>query len=289
MGVRTTAASAAAARLAHRRRLGAGGGRPGRGRAPGRAPRARGLPGPDRRAPRRLDRAGDPQVPAPPPARGRRRRRAAHAPGARPLRPAPARQQAAAERHPGLGRRGAPVPARPARLPVGIVRRRLRRPHCPRRPAVPALRGARARRPRRPRHARGAAPGAARDPDPALLAAARDRRRRFGPRGDTSTRASTSPPRPARPSAAAASGRVSFAGRDDGYGLLVVVAHAGGVRTLYAHLSGTRVHVRERVSGRRANRKRGGDGGCDRAAPPLRGSGSRRRSRPHPGPAVKPR
>jgi peptidoglycan hydrolase-like protein with peptidoglycan-binding domain len=49
------------------------------------------------------------------------------------------------------------------------------------------------------------------------------------------------------PVAAAASGRISFAGRDDGYGLLVVVAHAGGVRTLYAHLSGTRVRVGQRV------------------------------------------
>ena len=47
--------------------------------------------------------------------------------------------------------------------------------------------------------------------------------------------------------AAAASGRVSFAGWADGYGLLVVIAHPHGVRTLYAHLSGTSVHVRERV------------------------------------------
>lgn len=39
------------------------------------------------------------------------------------------------------------------------------------------------------------------------------------------------------PVAAAAPGRVVFAGRYDGWGKLVVVAHTGRLRTLYAHLS----------------------------------------------------
>ncbi len=37
--------------------------------------------------------------------------------------------------------------------------------------------------------------------------------------------------------AAAGAGRVAFAGWDDGFGLTVVIAHALGVRTRYAHLS----------------------------------------------------
>jgi murein DD-endopeptidase MepM/ murein hydrolase activator NlpD len=44
------------------------------------------------------------------------------------------------------------------------------------------------------------------------------------------------------PVAAAAAGCVTFAGYDDGYGLLVVVTHALGVTTWYAHLS--RIDVR---------------------------------------------
>ena len=69
----------------------------------------------------------------------------------------------------------------------------------------------------------------------------------FGPRDDRFHAGIDIAAASGTPASAAASGRVSFAGRDDGYGLLVVVAHAGGVRTLYAHLSGTRVHVRQRV------------------------------------------
>jgi murein DD-endopeptidase MepM/ murein hydrolase activator NlpD len=47
---------------------------------------------------------------------------------------------------------------------------------------------------------------------------------------------------------AAAPGVVSYAGwLDGGWGLLVVVAHGGGVRTMYAHLSRVEVHVGEAV------------------------------------------
>jgi peptidoglycan hydrolase-like protein with peptidoglycan-binding domain len=50
------------------------------------------------------------------------------------------------------------------------------------------------------------------------------------------------------PVAAAAAGRVTYAGRlRGGWGLLVTIAHADGVRTLYAHLSRIDVSVGERV------------------------------------------
>jgi murein DD-endopeptidase MepM/ murein hydrolase activator NlpD len=48
--------------------------------------------------------------------------------------------------------------------------------------------------------------------------------------------------------AAAGPGYVSWAGwRDGGWGLLVVIAHGGGVRSMYAHLSRVEVRVAERV------------------------------------------
>jgi peptidoglycan hydrolase-like protein with peptidoglycan-binding domain len=48
---------------------------------------------------------------------------------------------------------------------------------------------------------------------------------------------------------AAAAGRVTYAGRlAGGWGNLVVIAHANGVRTMYAHLSTIAVHVGERVA-----------------------------------------
>jgi peptidoglycan hydrolase-like protein with peptidoglycan-binding domain len=47
---------------------------------------------------------------------------------------------------------------------------------------------------------------------------------------------------------AAGSGRVTFAGFDDGYGNLVVIEHSSGVSSFYAHLSRIGVSDRESVS-----------------------------------------
>src|SRR5437763_6929645 len=48
---------------------------------------------------------------------------------------------------------------------------------------------------------------------------------------------------------AAAPGRVAWAGRRDGWGKLVTVAHGHGVRTMYAHLSTVAVKVGQWVAG----------------------------------------
>jgi len=45
---------------------------------------------------------------------------------------------------------------------------------------------------------------------------------------------------------------VTFAGRDSGYGGLVVVAHGGKLDTLYAHLSALYVREGQRVHGGQA-------------------------------------
>jgi murein DD-endopeptidase MepM/ murein hydrolase activator NlpD len=49
------------------------------------------------------------------------------------------------------------------------------------------------------------------------------------------------------PVTATAAGRVVFAGRDPGYGGLVVVDHGGSLQTLYGHLSALYVHEGQRV------------------------------------------
>jgi len=54
------------------------------------------------------------------------------------------------------------------------------------------------------------------------------------------------------PVRAAGSGEVTFAGRDSGYGGLVVVAHGGKLDTLYAHLSALYVREGQRVHGGQA-------------------------------------
>jgi hypothetical protein len=60
----------------------------------------------------------------------------------------------------------------------------------------------------------------------------------FGPRGNRFHPGIDFPASPGTPVAAAASGRVMFAGYDgSGYGNLVEIAHGGGVVSLYAHLS----------------------------------------------------
>ena len=67
----------------------------------------------------------------------------------------------------------------------------------------------------------------------------------FGPRGDRFHTGIDFPAATGTPVAAAGAGCVTFAGFDDGYGLLVVLAHSGGVTTWYAHLS--RIDVRLRA------------------------------------------
>lgn len=49
------------------------------------------------------------------------------------------------------------------------------------------------------------------------------------------------------PVAATGDGEVIFAGRDPGYGALVIVSHPGEIRTLYAHLSAIYVREGQRV------------------------------------------
>ena len=49
------------------------------------------------------------------------------------------------------------------------------------------------------------------------------------------------------PVAASGDGEVIFAGRDSGYGHLVIVAHPGDIRTMYAHLSATYVRPGQMV------------------------------------------
>lgn len=70
---------------------------------------------------------------------------------------------------------------------------------------------------------------------------------RFGPRGARFHTGIDFPAARGVPVAAARSGRVTFAGRDDGgYGKLVRISHGRGVRTWYAHLA--RIDVRRGAS-----------------------------------------
>jgi hypothetical protein len=72
----------------------------------------------------------------------------------------------------------------------------------------------------------------------------------FGPRGDRFHAGIDLPAAAGTPVAAAAPGRVTWAGtRAGGWGKLVTIAHANGVRTLYAHLSTIRVRVGEWLAG----------------------------------------
>jgi murein DD-endopeptidase MepM/ murein hydrolase activator NlpD len=52
------------------------------------------------------------------------------------------------------------------------------------------------------------------------------------------------------PIRAMAPGRVHFAGTMSGYGLVVMVDHRGGYRTVYAHLSEIHVRAGDRIQGR---------------------------------------
>jgi murein DD-endopeptidase MepM/ murein hydrolase activator NlpD len=70
----------------------------------------------------------------------------------------------------------------------------------------------------------------------------------FGPRGNRFHPGIDIPASVGAPVAAAAAGRVAYAGVMASYGLLVVVAHRHGVRTFYAHLSRIGVRVGDRVA-----------------------------------------
>jgi murein DD-endopeptidase MepM/ murein hydrolase activator NlpD len=71
---------------------------------------------------------------------------------------------------------------------------------------------------------------------------------RFGPRGDRFHTGIDYPAQTGAPVVAAAAGRVTWAGwRTGGWGLLVVVDHGRGLRTLYAHLSRAHVVVGQRL------------------------------------------
>lgn len=72
----------------------------------------------------------------------------------------------------------------------------------------------------------------------------------FGPRGDRFHAGIDLPAAQGTPVLAAAPGRVTWAGpRDGGWGTLVTVAHPGGVRTMYAHLSTIGVKLGDWIAG----------------------------------------
>jgi murein DD-endopeptidase MepM/ murein hydrolase activator NlpD len=69
-----------------------------------------------------------------------------------------------------------------------------------------------------------------------------------GPRGQRFHAGLDFPAATGVPVTAAAAGRVTFAGwSDGGWGRLVVISHARGVRTMYAHLASVSVRVGQRV------------------------------------------
>jgi murein DD-endopeptidase MepM/ murein hydrolase activator NlpD len=71
---------------------------------------------------------------------------------------------------------------------------------------------------------------------------------RFGPRGDRFHAGVDFVAAVGTPVAAAAPGRVVWVGVRTGWGLVVTVAHGGGVRTMYAHLSKASVRLGQRVA-----------------------------------------
>jgi len=70
----------------------------------------------------------------------------------------------------------------------------------------------------------------------------------FGPRGNRFHAGVDIVEPSGTPVTAAAAGRVTWAAPRDGWGLLVVVAHAHGVRTFYAHLERADVHLGQAVT-----------------------------------------
>ena len=71
---------------------------------------------------------------------------------------------------------------------------------------------------------------------------------RYGPRGATFHAGLDFPAPTGTAITAAASGRVAFAGYDDGWGLTILLDHGNGLRTRYAHLSAAAVSYGASVS-----------------------------------------
>lgn len=71
---------------------------------------------------------------------------------------------------------------------------------------------------------------------------------RFGPRGDRFHAGVDFPAPRGTPVAAAAAGRVAWVGVRAGWGLVVTLAHGDDVRTMYAHLSRSRVRLGQHVA-----------------------------------------
>ena len=220
-------------------------------------------------------------LPGPHGARGGRHRRAAHPPPAGLARAPVARPARALRGPPRLGRRGAPVPARPSGLPVRPGGRRPRRADGRGAAPLPGLGGARRRRPGRPGDARGPASRAA--DHLAALPGARSRRRSAtgsGRAATRSTRAWTTPAGWGVPVTAAGYGCVVTVTWDTGFGNLVVIQHRFGVTSWYAHLNTVAVRRGSVRRGGRPRRQRRLHRPLDGPPPALRAARARGVDRP---------
>ena len=89
---------------------------------------------------------------------------------------------------------------------------------------------------------------------------------RFGPRntrggpGSTNHQGVDIKARPEEPVLAAAAGTVTFSGRQNGYGTLVILDHGNGLTTYYAHLFNASVRRGDRVGAGEAIGRAGKDG-----------------------------
>ncbi len=102
----------------------------------------------------------------------------------------------------------------------------------------------------------------------------------YGPRGDRFHAGLDFPAAMGTAVTAAASGRVAFAGYDDGWGLTILLDHGNGLRTRYAHLSAALVSLGSYVNVGSPGRSRRHHGRLHRTAPALRGHGARSQRRP---------
>ena len=106
---------------------------------------------------------------------------------------------------------------------------------------------------------------------------------RYGPRGAGFHAGLDFPAPSGRRVTAAASGRVAFAGWDDGWGLTVTLDHGNGIKTRYAHLSEATVRPGTAVARGLDDRPGRRDRLRHRPASALRGHGPRRERGPRAG------